>query len=265
MSRAPQHCPRRAFVEQIMGLPISVHVRGPAAGSPAVEAAVATAFAQLRRTDALFSTYDPASEISRIDAGTLDLADADPLVHEVLALSEQARRLTGGLFDVHLPDPAGRYRLDPSGIVKSWAAQRAFTLLAVDDLDICLNAGGDVVVATGTGGQPWRIGIENPDAPATLIGVLQRSHGGVATSGSRARGNHLIDPRDGSRPQELRQVSIAGPCLVRADVLATAGFVHGPGVVDWLGQFPGYEAVVVSADGRVTTTPGVSEPALRSA
>jgi len=245
---------RRAFVEQIMGLPISIHVRGPAAHGPAVERAAQAAFADLRRSDALFSTYVPDSEISRINAGTLDPADADPLVHEVLALGEAARELTGGRFDIRLPDADGRTRLDPSGIVKSWAAQRAFTHLAVDDLDICLNAGGDVVVSTGPEGQPWRIGIEDQHAPAALIGVLERRHGGVATSGSRARGAHLIDPRDGSRPAELLQVSVAGPSLVRADVLATAAFVHGPGAATWLRQFPGYEGLVVSADGTLAAT-----------
>lgn len=241
-----------------MGLPISIHVRGSAARTPAVADTVEAAFAELRRCDALFSTYKADSEISRINAGTLPLADADPLIHEILALGHEARELTGGLFDIRLPDTGGRLRLDPSGIVKSWAAQRAFTLLAVDNLDICLNAGGDVVVATGAGGRPWRIGIEDPDAPTTLVGVLERGHGGVATSGSRARGAHLIDPRDGSRPHALRQVSIAGPCLIRADILATAAFVHGPGTTTWLQQFPGYEALVVASDGEITATAGLS-------
>jgi FAD:protein FMN transferase len=241
-----------------MGLPISIHVRGPTARTPAVDALVEVAFTELRRCDALFSTYKPDSQISRINAGTLDLADADPEIHEILALGEAARELTGGLFDIRLPDADGLLRLDPSGIVKGWAAQRAFTLLAVDDLDICLNAGGDVLVATGAGGQPWRIGIEDPDAPAALLGVLERGHGGVATSGSRARGAHLIDPRDGSRPLALRQVSVAGPDLVRADVLATAAFVHGSGAVVWLQQFSGYEGLVVGSDGEITATAGLS-------
>ena len=38
------------------------------------------------------------------------------------------------------------------------------------------------------------------------------------------------------------------------DVLATAAFVHGPGAAAWLRQFPGYEGLVVSADGTLTAT-----------
>lgn len=207
--------PRKAFVEQIMGLPFSIHVRGAAAHEAYVERAAEAAFTHLRHCDALFSTYDPSSEISRINDGTLALTDADPLIHQVLTLGDAARHRTGGLFDLHLPGLDGRLRLDPSGIVKSWAAQGAFTRMALDDLDICLNAGGDVVVSSSTGGPGWRIGIENPDSPNELIGVLKRSHGGVATSGSQARGAHLIDPRDGSHPSSLRQVSVTGPAWFR--------------------------------------------------
>ena len=48
--------PRRAFVAQIMGLPMSVHVRGPRARDAAVGAAVEQAFDELRADEAMFST-----------------------------------------------------------------------------------------------------------------------------------------------------------------------------------------------------------------
>ena len=47
--------PRRAWVEQIMGLPESIHLRGPE--PDAQQAHVARAFAELRRADAVFSPY----------------------------------------------------------------------------------------------------------------------------------------------------------------------------------------------------------------
>ena len=104
----PGGAPRRVFVEQIMGLPISVHVRGTGATRPEVDVAVAAAFDDLRALDATFSTYRADSEISRLDRGELTLADASPLVHEVIGLCEQARRRTGGAFDARLPAPGAR-------------------------------------------------------------------------------------------------------------------------------------------------------------
>ena len=144
----PERPFRRVFVEQIMGLPISIHVRGTGAARPEVDVAAAAAFADLRSLDATFSTYRRDSEISRLDRGELALADASPLVHEVIGLCEQARRRTGGAFDARLPAPGGRHRYDPSGLVKGWAAERAFARFrALPGVDVYLNAGGDVVAS----------------------------------------------------------------------------------------------------------------------
>ena len=47
---------RRAWVQQIMGMPISIHVRGADVDSPEVVAGVEGAFDLLREADRLFST-----------------------------------------------------------------------------------------------------------------------------------------------------------------------------------------------------------------
>jgi thiamine biosynthesis lipoprotein len=253
----PRDALHAAFVEQIMGLPISIHLRGPAARAPGTMALVREVFAGLRRIDALFSTYRADSEVSRINSGVLGLADADPLLHEVHDLAEVARARTDGLFDIHLPNEDGTVRLDPSGIVKGWAAQRAFDQLeTLGDHDVCLNAGGDVVVGTAGGGAAWRVGIENPDS-AELFGVLVCERGAVATSGTGARGAHLIDPRDGSRPQALRQVTVTGPSLIWADILATAACIQGSTASAWLTGYPGYQGLLIEESGVVTRTPGL--------
>lgn len=240
-----------------MGLPVSIHVRGPDARSTATAALVGQAFAELRRADELFSTYRADSEISRMGAGLLRPADADPWVTEVLRLADAAETVTEGLFSVRLPDPDGRPALDPSGIVKGWAAQRAFDLLrSAAGQDVCLNAGGDVVVSTAGGGAPWRVGIERPGGHG-LLGVLERGAGAVATSGTGARGHHLVDPRDGSASDALTSMTVVGPSLLWADVLATAAFVRGLDAVHWLQRFPGYSGISLDRSGHVTVSDGL--------
>ena len=64
---------RRAWVEQVMGMPVSIHLRGPEVRGPDAERAVAAAYAELVRLDGLFSTYRPESPLSRRRRGDLSL------------------------------------------------------------------------------------------------------------------------------------------------------------------------------------------------
>lgn len=240
--------PRRAWVEQAMGLPFSIHVRGASARTTGVERAVEEAFTELRRLDDLFSPFSAGSEISRLDRGELTLRGCSPLVVELLELAELARARTGGAFDVRLPGPDGRRRLDTNGLVKAWAAERAAAIVtrAIGDDDLLLNAGGDVVVTCGSDRwPPWCIGIEDPDDPSLLLATIERRDGAVATSGSAHRGGHILDPRTGEACLAVRSATVVGPSLLWADVYATAAVVRGRGAHRFLADLDGYDGIVV--------------------
>ncbi|NUO61031.1 MAG: FAD:protein FMN transferase [Hamadaea sp.] len=240
-----------------MGLPISVHLRGPEPATPAVVAGVAAYFADLRRIDEIFSTYRPDSEISRWQRGELTVAAADPMLGRVLAMCDHAFVRTSGFFDARsLPDPlGGAPRTDPSGLVKGWAVERATRHLPTGH-GWCVNAGGDVRVHAPGGLPAWRVGIEDPARDGRILRVVILRDGAVATSGTRHRGTHIVDPRTGRPPTGLAQVSVLGPELLWADVYATAAFARGWSALEWLATLDGYEGLVVMADGRIATTPG---------
>ena len=243
---------RRSWIEQIMGLPISVLARGPAAGSDAAAAAVAAVYGELREVDATFSTYRPDSAISRLARGELALADCPAVVRDVAARCDEAAKDTGGLFDAVRPD--GEW--DPSGLVKGWAAQRALRVLqTVAEVDWCLNAGGDVAVwcPSEVG---FTVGIQDPRDPTRLAAAVRCRAGGVATSGTAARGQHLYDPRTGNPVVAALSVSVIGTTLERADLLATAAFVAGEGGLEFIARFPGFEALRIDLAGAITTTAG---------
>jgi thiamine biosynthesis lipoprotein len=251
--------PQRAWVEQIMGLPISIHVRGDELASGRVKRQVAAVFADLRHADAVFSTYRDDSEVSRWERGELTLDAADDTLAEVLALCEQARDRTGGWFDPHgLPDPrTGVPRYDPSGLVKGWAVQRAARHLA--DLEGCgwlLNAGGDMLVHAPAHQPPWRVGIEDPTDRGRLLQVIERRGGAMATSGTTHRGAHIIDPHSGQPATAVPTVAVVGPELLWADVYATAAVARGPWAMDWLDGLDGYEALMVAPSGLLRVTAG---------
>lgn len=187
-----------------MGLPVSVHLRGPRARTRAVEERVARVFAELRAADAVFSTYRPESVLGRLrGAPPGPAATADPLVREVAGLCETARARTDGWFDARrLPLPLGGTGFDPSGLVKGWAVERAARHLTdLADHDLCLNAGGDVLLRTAPGRPPWRIGVEDPDRPERMLDVVERAGGAVATSGTARRGAHITDRAPDGRPR----------------------------------------------------------------
>jgi thiamine biosynthesis lipoprotein len=243
---------KRSWVEQVMGLPISLLARGPAARTAAADAAAQAVYRELREADRTFSTYRPDSEVSLLARGELSWEAAAPVVREVADRCRRARDLTGGLFDAETP-AAG---WDPSGLVKGWAAERASRLLAeVDDADWCLNAGGDVVVICPSG-EPFTIGIQDPVDPGAVLATVRSTGDAVATSGTAARGAHLYDPRSGGAVVgSWVSVSVTGPSLEWADVLATAAFVAGD---DWpriVSLLPGYAGLGVLADGTVRAMP----------
>ncbi|WP_222106007.1 FAD:protein FMN transferase [Catellatospora sichuanensis] len=245
--------PRRAWVEQIMGMPVSLHLRGPGLDSAPVRRSVDAVFALLREADAVFSTYRTDSDVSRIDRGELTVADAHPWVADVAALCDEAREHTGGWFDAWLPAPDGARWWDPSGLVKGWAVERAAELLS--GADFCLNAGGDVVVSAAPGHPPWRVGVEDPRQPSRLAEVLTLTSGAVATSGTAQRGAHIVDPYRRSTTADVAGVTVTGPSLRWADVYATAAAASGVTGLDLL-RGTGYEGMLIGRDGRARVTEG---------
>jgi FAD:protein FMN transferase len=216
-----------------------------------------------QRVDDLFSTWRTETEISRIGRGELDVARSSREVQEVLALCEQMRDATDGAFDIAAgasadvePRP-GLAPLDPSGLVKGWALERAVDRLAAAGVGRCsINAGGDVVVRGGTGaGRPWRIGIQHPWHRDKVAEVASVASGAVATSGRSERGDHVIDPRSGRPARGLVSATVVGPDLAIADALATAAIAHGSIGAGWLAGRPDVAALGITDAGVVVTTP----------
>lgn len=237
-----------------MGMPVTLALRGRHTTDAVADQAWVTVVDSLRQADRIFSTYRDDSDVSRINRGTLSLDDASPVVREVLALGAEAAVASGGAFDVWRIDAEGVTSLDPSGVVKGWAVDRAATRLReLDDTDFCLSAGGDMVCRTVVpGAGPWRIGLENPHDSTQLLGLVPIADGAVATSGTLHRGQHLVDARTGRPPSGIASVTVVTSSLTWADIDATAAYAHGMGAGSWLEGRPDRTALVVWQDGTTT-------------
>jgi thiamine biosynthesis lipoprotein len=240
----------RVHAEHVMGTVVSLDVRDAPARA---DSAIAAALAWLHDVDARFSTYRADSEVCRLDRGELLLADASPDVRRVLERCAQLRRETGGFFDERATGV-----LDPSALVKGWAAQGAADMLTAGGLtDFCLNAGGDVVARGGALPEPsWRVGIQHPLDRAAVAARVRVCDLAVATSGSYERGAHVIDPHSGTATAGLLSVTVVGPDLGAADAYSTAAYAMGLDGPAWTLGLDGYESLTILADGTVLSTPG---------
>jgi FAD:protein FMN transferase len=229
-------------VEQVMGMPVLVDVRDAGVGAEAVD----RVFAWLRFVDAMFSTYREDSEVRRLDRGQLALADAHPLVREVIARCEDLRAATGGYFDARARGP-----LDPSGLVKGWSVDRAGELLAAAGARrFIVSAGGDVLVRGG----PWRVGVRHPRRRDRVAAILSLTDAAVATSGAYERGEHIVDPLTGRPPSGALSVTVLGRDLATADAYATAAFAMGERGPAWTAGLRGCGAMTILAGDRVLST-----------
>ena len=218
---------RRAWVEQVMGMPVSVHVRAVDPTRPDLAAGVSRVFAHLRKVDAVLSTWRADSDLLRLQHHEVE--EAHPWLADVTELCLEAEDRTGGLFGAWRRRERGRLVFDPTGLVKGWAAAGAAAHLdVVPEVAYSIGAGGDVLVGAGRGSSApvlWRIGIEDPRRAGEVAGVVTVRRGAVATSGAAARGAHVVDPRTGRGIRRSGSATVVGPELLWADVWATAAWV----------------------------------------
>jgi FAD:protein FMN transferase len=275
----------RRWTFKAMGTDIELVARAHAS-----KAELEDAKAEFHRLEALLTRFDPASELSRLNAeGSIE---AGPELREVVELALSGRSETGGRFDptvhdalveagydrtfdqlpVDGPAPAqgipggGRVRvsgnrielgegvrLDLGGIGKGYAAERAATILSATGA--CLvNAGGDIALRG-----VWTIGV--PDGP-----TLELAGGGLATSGRDRRAwrrggreiHHLIDPVTGEPAAgDLLRASVVGRDTVQAEIWAKALFLAGSEAAAAEADARRLPCVLVTRDGETRLAGGL--------
>jgi thiamine biosynthesis lipoprotein len=239
--------------EEVMGTVVSFVV--PTGGVPELRVtnALQSACRVLHEADAVFSTWNPDSPMSRVRRGELALEDAPGVMRDVLRTCGLVRELSGGWFDPWAM-PGG---VDPTGLVKGWAAQRAAAELESAGItSAMINAAGDIVVLGGPEpGRPWQVGLRDPRRPQRLACIVP-VEGAIATSAHYERPDQVLDPRDGTPALGLRSATVMGPDLGVADALATGLLAAGAAGLTQIAELEDYSAYGVGPAGVVRVTPG---------
>lgn len=160
-------------------------------------------------------------------------ADADPAGPPADAVQAAVARVGQQWLDVGADRI--RFRRPGMGITLNSIGQGYITDRVVE----LLRAGGITHALVDMGkmraigphpsGDPWRVGLENPDAPgqvAERIDLVDQSVGTAGGYGTRfdaaGRFNHIFNPFDGSTSWRFKSVSVISPTATEANVLSTA-------------------------------------------
>jgi FAD:protein FMN transferase len=153
-------------------------------------------------------------------------------------------------------------RIGFGGIGKGYAAERARLVLKQTGIKSgIVNAAGDLTAwGTQPNGQPWTVGIADPNAAHQPFSTLQITDLAVATSGNYEKfvmidGNrysHTIHPRTGLPVTGIKSVTILCPNAELADAMATPVMVMGTKVgLDLINQMKGIACILVDDQDRL--------------
>ena len=169
---------------------------------------------------------------------------------------------------VTLPDGV---MLDLGAVAKGALADEAREILrAADASGAVLSLGGTILLyGSKPSGEPFTVGIADPDSPASWFGTLTLGEGVVATSGGYERyfesgGKryiHILDPAS-ARPVDngVLSVTVFTGDGDRADALSTALFVMGvDGAAEYYRSHSGFDYVMLTDDDTLYITEGLAD------
>lgn len=225
--------------------------------------------AQLRKLEGVFSLFDPESDLVRLNQQGQLLQAPIPLLDLLRLSKQLHGQTNGAFDPTVQPlwqAAAHHFQTNAEGAYQPHPTTRAkvgFGNVQIDGKDITLAGGAELTlngIAQGyitdqitellqqagarhvlvnlgefralgpkPDGQPWQIGVRDPDRIWHLLNRLPLSAGAIATSAASGqqfdaagRHHHLFDPATGKNTQRYKSVSVWAPTAARADALSTA-------------------------------------------
>jgi thiamine biosynthesis lipoprotein len=231
----------------------------------------------------LYSVIDRALYFSKLTGGAFDISFASvgrlwdfrkrvvpsrESVRQALTLVDYRKiRLDPETNGVMLTRPGMEIGL--GGIGKGYAADRAMSVLAERGIENAMvMAGGDTLIRGTRNGEPWRVGLRNPDVKDGILAVLPLENQAISTSGDYerffmkdgVRYHHILNPKTGFPAEGCRSVTILAPNAFTSDPLSTGVFVLGPEKgLALIEKLDGVEGIIVDGGGVMHLSSGLEK------
>ncbi|MBI4180233.1 FAD:protein FMN transferase [bacterium] len=278
-SRGRNSTVRRTQV--IWGTTLAIEISGGGEGN--LQAVIEAAFDEVDRLTPVFSRYDTASEISKINRRRVSTevsvsGDFFDICRLALEMVKQTNAAFAPLDPPHLIQNREFFmilgapktirldtdvRLDLDGIAKGYAVDRMARILKEAGIKRALiNFGESSIAAIGApdGEAGWAVDVRDARRPhgedvRPLVRLILKD-AVLSVSGAYERGPHIINPFTGKPPPDSLQAVVVGPlgsdASAKADALSTALFAAG---VEGMGfvEKAGFEALWLGGTGRLQT------------
>lgn len=202
--------------------------------------------------------------------GFIDYEYSVPSDDDIAALLDNVTFSSVDITNDALTLPSG-VQLTFGAVAKGYASQSVIDIFAKNGVTSAIVSLGGNVQSLGLkpDGSNWNVAVIDPEATNTSLGTLSIGETAVVTSGGYQRYfedsgeiyHHIIDPRTGY-PSDSGLLSATIVCVdgALADALSTAMFVLGEtGTLAYYNEFGGFEYILVTQDGRVLISKGLTD------
>ena len=160
-------------------------------------------------------------------------------------------------------------RIGFGGIGKGYAAERAKQVMQALGVESgIVNASGDLNAwGMQPNGEPWTVGVANPDASHEVFSYMNISGLAVATSGNYEKFivvdgekySHTIDPKTGLPITGIKAVTIITTNAELADAMATPVMIMGIRAgMDMINQMKNIEAIIIDDNNQIYTSNNIN-------
>ncbi|HVM88128.1 MAG TPA: FAD:protein FMN transferase [Puia sp.] len=159
-------------------------------------------------------------------------------------------------------------RIGFGGIGKGYAAEKAkYVMQKMGAESGIVNASGDLTVwGYQPNGDPWTIGIVNPNAAGQIFSYMNVTNMAIATSGNYEKFviingkkySHTINPRTGLPVTGIKSVTIISTNAEIADAMATPVMIMGIDAgLNMINQMKDIEAIIIDDDDIIYTSKNI--------